>query len=393
MLSFVKRLFGSKSNLAPQVYQQTLQMANDSVVIIDPNNCVVFFNKAAEAMWGYSSDEVFGQNVKMLVPQQHRSNHDELVNRHRTTSVDRIVGSTRDLKMTRKDGRELSISLALTKVPMGNSWGYAAIVRDISAEYASLNSLLDQAEASAEAVSLGCHEMGQTASSINAGAVKQASSAQQASSAMEEMAASIRQCADNAQKTEQIAMDSYQKTQESGEAVSRAVSSMDTIAEKITIVQEIARQTDLLALNAAVEAARAGEHGKGFAVVASEVRKLAERSQLAAAEISALSSETVTASQQARERLDALVPAIRETSELVQEISAATREQDIGASQINVSIQDLDRVIQTNGAAAHEAEATTHSLRENAEDLRLLIKGFRGEDGTIKRANDEVRAA
>jgi len=194
---------------------------------------------------------------------------------------------------------------------------------------------------------------------------------------MEEMAANIKQNADNAAQTEKISRQSSKDAEASGEAVNRAVDAMRTIADKIGIVQEIARQTDLLALNAAVEAARAGEHGKGFAVVASEVRKLAERSQTAAAEIGAVSGDTVKAAQEAGEMLQRLVPDIRKTAELVSEISAACREQDVGASQINEAIQQLDKVTQQNAGASEQMSATSEELAAQAEELQTSIAFFR----------------
>uniref|UniRef100_UPI0025D638DF methyl-accepting chemotaxis protein n=1 Tax=uncultured Sphingomonas sp. TaxID=158754 RepID=UPI0025D638DF len=217
----------------------------------------------------------------------------------------------------------------------------------------------------------------------------QAAAAEEASASMEQMAANIKQNADNAAQTEKIARQSSKDAEASGVAVDRAVGAMRTIADKIGIVQEIARQTDLLALNAAVEAARAGEHGKGFAVVASEVRKLAERSQTAAAEISSVSTETVKAAADAGEMLGKLVPDIRRTAELVSEISAACREQDIGASQINQAIQQLDQVTQQNAGASEQISSTSEELAAQAEELQQSIAFFRVED----RASPIARAA
>ncbi|MGA0601945.1 methyl-accepting chemotaxis protein [Caulobacter sp. KR2-114] len=250
-----------------------------------------------------------------------------------------------------------------------------------------LRSVVADAMSASENVSSGSQELSATSEQVSQGATEQASAAEEASASMEEMAANIKQNADNAAQTEKIARQSAKDAEVSGEAVARAVSAMQTIAEKITIVQEIARQTDLLALNAAVEAARAGEHGKGFAVVASEVRKLAERSQTASAEISAVSSETVKAAQSAGEMLSSLVPDIRKTAELVAEISAACREQDIGASQINEAIQQLDKVTQQNASASEEMSATSEELAAQAEELQASIAYFRTDSaGSQRRA-------
>jgi methyl-accepting chemotaxis protein len=240
-----------------------------------------------------------------------------------------------------------------------------------------LRSVVGNALIASDNVSSGSQELSSTAEQVSQGATEQASAAEQASASMEQMAANIKQNADNAAQTEKISRQSAKDAELSGEAVNRAVTAMQTIAEKITIVQEIARQTDLLALNAAVEAARAGEHGRGFAVVASEVRKLAERSQIAATEIGAVSSETVKAAQSAGEMLGALVPNIRKTAELVSEISAACREQDIGASQINEAIQQLDQVTQQNASASEQMTATSEELSGQAEELQSSIAFFR----------------
>ncbi len=254
-----------------------------------------------------------------------------------------------------------------------------------------LRGVVGDALSASDNVSSGSQQLSSGSEQLSQGATEQASSAEEASASMEEMAANIKQNADNAAQTEKIARQSSKDAEASGEAVNKAVNAMRTIAEKISIVQEIARQTDLLALNAAVEAARAGEHGRGFAVVASEVRKLAERSQLAAAEISGLSGETVKVATEAGEMLSKLVPDIRKTAELVAEISAACREQDIGASQINEAIQQLDKVTQQNAGASEEMSATSEELAAQAEELQASIAFFRVDNAVASHEMANVK--
>jgi methyl-accepting chemotaxis protein len=253
------------------------------------------------------------------------------------------------------------------------------LVKSLNMMVEKLRQVVEEALTAASNVSAGSQELSASAEQLSQGATEQASSAEEASSSMEEMASNVKQNADNANQTEKIAARSAQDAEASGIAVGRAVHAMQTIAEKITIVQEIARQTDLLALNAAVEAARAGEHGKGFAVVASEVRKLAERSQAAAADIGTLSTETVKVAQEAGDMLSKLVPDIKKTAELVQEITAACREQDVGSAQINQAIQQLDKVGQQNASASEQVSSTSEELASQAEQLQSTISFFRIE--------------
>ncbi|MGE5670570.1 MAG: methyl-accepting chemotaxis protein [Fibrobacterota bacterium] len=243
---------------------------------------------------------------------------------------------------------------------------------------------------SAENVSAGSLQLSSASHGISQGSSKQASSVQeisasieQISASIEEMTASINQNADNANQTEKIALKSSSDAKEGGEAVQKTVNAMKQIAEKISIIQEIARQTNLLSLNASIEAARAGEHGKGFAVVASAVQKLAERSQDAAEEISKLSKSSVDVAESAGDMLKKLVPDIQKTAELVSEINAASAEQNNGIQQVNTavqqvnsSIQQFNMVVQSNASASEELASTSEELSSQADELKNRISFF-----------------
>ena len=250
------------------------------------------------------------------------------------------------------------------------------LIRALADMVVKLREVISQVRGAVDNVSSGSQAMSASSEEMSQGATEQAAAAEEASSSIEQMTANIRQNADNAVQTEKIAIRAANDARDGGQAVNQTVAAMKEIAGKINIIEEIARQTNLLALNAAIEAARAGEHGRGFAVVAAEVRKLAERSQKAAAEINALSTSSVAVAEQAGQMLAAMVPNIQKTAELVQEIAAASREQDAGAGQIGKSIEQLDGVIQQNASASEEMAATAEELSGQAEKLAEMIQFF-----------------
>jgi methyl-accepting chemotaxis protein len=256
-----------------------------------------------------------------------------------------------------------------------------------------LRLVIADVKGAADNVAGGSQQLSAGAEQMSQGTTEQAASAEEASSSVEEMNATIRQNADNASETEKIALKSAADATESGKAVTETVGAMKEIASRISIIEEIARQTNLLALNAAIEAARAGEHGKGFAVVASEVRKLAERSQAAAGEISRLSTSSVEVAERAGQMLGKLVPDIQKTAELVLEISAASKEQTTGADQINSAIQQLNQVIQQNAGAAEEMSSTAEELSSQAEQLQGAIAFFKVGDVDGSRAARSTKAS
>ena len=252
-----------------------------------------------------------------------------------------------------------------------------------------------EVRSAADSVAGGSQQLSATAQQLSQGATEQSASAEESTAAMDEMTSSIQQNADNARQTDKIASKAAEDTGASAEVVTRTAGAMKEIARKISIIEEIARKTDLLALNAAVEAARAGEHGKGFAVVASEVRKLAERSQTAAAEITELTTDGVGLAENAGQLLSRLAPDIRRTAELVREIAATSAEQSVGAGQVNKAIQQLDQVIQQNAAASEQMASTSEQLSGQAERLQESIAFFRvdGHAAASASAGERTRRA
>ena len=223
----------------------------------------------------------------------------------------------------------------------------------------------------------GSQQLSATAQQLSQGATEQAASTEEVSSSIEEMLSTIEHTAGNASETESVARKAATDTQQGGDAFKRTVEALKHIAERIAVIEEIARNTNLLALNAAIEAARAGEHGKGFAVVAAEVRKLAERSGVAAKEIQELSKESVTVAEEAGELIEQIIPDIGRTANLVVEISAATREQSQGTTAIGKTVEQLDNVVQQNASASEEMASMAEELSSQAVQLKDAVDFFR----------------
>ena len=242
---------------------------------------------------------------------------------------------------------------------------------------AQLSQIISEVRGGSSSITSAASQISSSAQTLAQGTSEQAASVEETTSSLQQMASSIEQNAQNTRQMEQMALKGARDAEDSGKAVGETVEAMNSIARKISIIEEIAYQTNLLALNAAIEAARAGEHGRGFAVVATEVRKLAERSQAAAKEIGALAGSSVKVAERSGELLRELVPSIRRTADLVQEVAAASREQSIGVTQINQALAQVDQVTQRNASSAEELSSTAEEMASQAEALDALIAFFK----------------
>ncbi|MDY0013593.1 MAG: methyl-accepting chemotaxis protein [Rhodocyclaceae bacterium] len=266
------------------------------------------------------------------------------------------------------------------KVTADSSDEVGQLMSSTQAMIAKLTQIISEVNVASDALSSAAGQVSETAQSLSQASSEQAASVEETTASIEQMTASINQNTENAKVTDGMATSAANQAQEGGDAVKETVDAMKQIADKISIIDDIAYQTNLLALNAAIEAARAGEHGKGFAVVAAEVRKLAERSQVAAQEIGQVASSSVRLAEKAGSLLGEMVPSIKKTSDLVQEIAAASQEQSAGVGQINSAMGQLNKATQQNASASEELAATAEEMGGQAAQLQELMSFFRLEE-------------
>jgi methyl-accepting chemotaxis protein len=309
---------------------------------------------------------------------------------------------TRMITVPLREGVQVAERLAegdlTTRIEVRSKDETGQLLQAMKAMLEKLRQIVGEVQTAASSLTAASGQVSSTSESLSQGTSEQAASVEETTSSLEQMNASIAQNAENSRQTEQMALQGAKDAEESGRTVLQTAAAMKDIAERVSIIEEIAYQTNLLALNAAIEAARAGEHGKGFAVVATEVRKLAERSQAAAKEIGALSASSVQVAERSGKLLEALVPAIRKTTDLVQEVAAASREQASGVAQINNAMGQVGQVTQRNASASEELASTAEEMASQAESLQQLmtffvVDGSRETQWTAPRAVQAVPAA
>jgi len=342
-------LLTNVQSIAEKGISETERIATDAIQTVSGANVIMIIGLILAVLIGVLMAYIITQSITQPIAQQN-------------VFIKQIAAGdlTAELDINRKD-------------EIGDS------AKALKAMVAKLKEVITVIVGASENITSASEEMSSSSQQMSEGATEQAASAEEVSSSMEQMAANIQQNTDNAQQTETIALKAADDIQEGSESVNHTVNSMKDIASKIGIIGEIARQTNLLALNAAVEAARAGEHGKGFAVVAAEVRKLAERSQSAAAEIDQVSASSVAIAEKSGKLLEQIVPDIQKTARLVQEISASSREQSSGSEQVNAAVQQLNQVTQQNAASAEEVASNSEELASQADQMKETIGFFRIE--------------
>ncbi len=341
------------------------------------------------------------QNLNMLIDATHDTTRiaEEIAIGNLSVTVqerseqDRLMQALNVMITALKDVAEIAQEMANgnVSIKVKERSAHDTLMHSLNIMVKRMKDVVSNVQSAAAGIATGSQELSKSAEMLSEGSSQQAAATEEASSSMQQMAANIRQNADNAMETEKIALQSAEFAQKSGEVVTETVAMMTEIAGKIHIIEQIANQTRLLSLNATIEASRAKEYGKAFSVVATEVRKLSGITQKAAEEISALASSSLSVSEKAGEMLNTLVPSIHKTSELVQEIRAASNEQSTGSDQINQAIQQLDHVTQHNAATSEEVASTAEELAAQAGQLEQTVAFFKIQKKDAKKAKKKKK--